>query len=838
MPSCTKKTATSRAAGLFSALLLLFWIGGCGTGGVEDPYVSTLNRPVAIAIAVVDWTPTPAYRELAAEVPDLWEQCLGLEQRAFAFVANSGGDSVARIDLCTGEVVNSHIKGNPFVVSHISVGSFPVDVAASLDHGNSRIFVANGGENSLSVIVTETARTLQDKVILSSRPTHLAVVPSEDTPEGDVYVTLPYLGALARVVKRVSDERERWMEVGFAQLKTDITPDPVPAGMAAAPNGKTLYVADMNADHFHIVDLEHPEYPARTRFVNGPQRSCSVSPDGRFLYLTKLDRSRIAVYDLQYDRYVDTNEELPSHRNSPPPSAQFDYDISLESVPQTVLFADVVKTFEIEEPDGDTDETDAETAADGDLIPDGDADNDAESSEDAEDAGNMEESDTSSRSSGLPVLFQEADGDADGMETESESESDNAETFEPKELYAYSIGQDGIIQVIDVHRDMHELYDTYPDTSAELRLLSENELETDNGMCIADIDARVDKGRTPNGLWELSYAGVVPGSDVTYSGRFDFDRNRFYDDNLDFASLPEILPRPLSSDPDNPYPLSGDWLEIRTGTMAPPPDSLGCVREVTDDEGNTTLVKPDVVRLEITKVTPDYLEFDRAGYLLENCYNSAVEYQIRANGNYLVNMTRLDTFGNRLGSPVYQGRAVNVDFRQGDVVSGAEQFEQLKFSEDDWEDYVCLIERTDEEGNETNEYRFTKDLLLSEDEEPVKGIRCRNKWNDADPYQISFENDYVSFAICQDEQNTDIRAKREGSFIYSFRTFSGINEIQESYETADDTEVYDRRVGNVLEDAAILNLYEDFPRLYVVDSSAESIYVIDLKTDFIINQIL
>ena len=78
----------------------------------------------------------------------------------------------------------------------------------------------------------------------------------------------------------------------------------------------------------------------------------------------------VAVFDTAEDRYVDTNQDLQSHRNAPPPSDLVSYDIDLQSYPRQVVFADVAKTTVTEPVDGDTEwdgEDESETDTDGDV---------------------------------------------------------------------------------------------------------------------------------------------------------------------------------------------------------------------------------------------------------------------------------------------------------------------------------------------------------------------------------------------------------------------------------------------------------------------------------------
>ena len=83
-------------------------------------------------------------------------------------------------------------------------------------------------------------------------------------------------------------------------------------------------------------------------------------------------------------------------------------------------------------------------------------------------------------------------------------------------------------------------------------------------------------------------------------------------------------------------------------------------------------------------------------------------------------------------------------------------------------------------------------------------------------------------------KTTSSRPKRLDSYVYSFVTKSGLNEIVAI--TVDGA--VDKNVGVLLEDAMVSMAYKDFPRLYVVDSSEGIVWVIDLLTDTVVDSIL
>jgi len=853
-----KKISSNPILILALAGFLAVFFSACEKASSDDLIVSTLTRPVAVAVAVLDWEPLSDSSSLGgdfdADDPTTmtsWSQCYWMRKRPFAFVANSGSDSVARIDLCSGEIENHQIKGNPYVVSHIPVGRFPVDVAVSADKANSRVFVSNSGESTLSIIDAAEARALQRKVELPARPNRLTVIPAKsqtmvfqaeavtdgdaDTTEsqentettsqvsedpGDVYVAMPEVGKLGRIVRSRAPEdgEEAYRLEEIVELKTTLTPEPLPGGMAYRKDAKTgqrfLYVADMKHSYFHIVDLDHPSYPARVRMVYGPQRDCSISEDGRFLYLARMDTARVVVWDLQKDRYVDTNKELPSHWNSPAPSSNIDYDIKLQSIPRRVLFAKVAKT-ELSPADGDTDTVDSEENGEvsetSDKDQDGDADTASETDTDLN--GENENAETAEYEAmenmeGEQVEVEAADQEQ--LESETETENDS-ESSDDRKQFAYSIGYNGVIQVIDVFRDFHKLYDADPATDPSWTLLDSDELTVDNNFCLAALDVKFLNKRVPDSLWELKFNALIPDTDASVSGLFKFKENRFEDPSVDFTAFSTQILSKADLLSRNDTTLKPDRLVIKTTPKEADKESLGCPVKT--------------VSLEILDVGQHFLTYDPAGLDLTKCYNTAVEYSIRSNGNYLVFMTELDSAGNRLTAPAYKGRASNAEFYRGSAPITQDKLETLSFEADDWRDYLCEYPLPDDQ---MTTYGLKEDLSLKNGSK-AEGIRCRNPWTDGEGFPVSFQDDNLRFSVCLDIGGPigDAASKIEGSYEYDFKVSSGMSS---DMEITLGTSV-NNLVGMLLEDAALLDYFPKLPRMYVVDSSLEIVYVLDLATD-------
>jgi YVTN family beta-propeller protein len=92
--------------------------------------------------------------------------CVHVWAAPFAYIANSGSDSVSVIDTATNTVV-----GPP-----IPVGSTPIGVA--VNPAGTRVYVANSGSNSVSVIDTATNTVIGSPIPVGGQPIGVAVTPT------------------------------------------------------------------------------------------------------------------------------------------------------------------------------------------------------------------------------------------------------------------------------------------------------------------------------------------------------------------------------------------------------------------------------------------------------------------------------------------------------------------------------------------------------------------------------------------------------------------------------------------------------------------------------------
>lgn len=116
----------------------------------------------------------------------------------------------------------------------IPTGAQPV--ALCFDNAQARLFVANAGSDTVSVIATKTGKVTQTillrpadaRALPGATPTDLALSPDEKT----LYVTLADMNAIA-VVRLPEGKVAGYLPVGW-----------YPTAVVAAPDGKTLFVAN------------------------------------------------------------------------------------------------------------------------------------------------------------------------------------------------------------------------------------------------------------------------------------------------------------------------------------------------------------------------------------------------------------------------------------------------------------------------------------------------------------------------------------------------------------------------------------------------------------------
>ncbi|MFC9915693.1 serine/threonine-protein kinase [Streptomyces sp. NPDC127197] len=197
----------------------------------------------------------------------------------WAYVTNSGSDSVSVIDTATNRPLGNHIR----------VGDLPKGVVVSPEDGR-RVYVTNMGSDSVSVINTETNRPLGNPIRVGDRPEGVAV-----SPDGSrVYVT----NSGSDSVSVINTETNR-------PLGNPIRVGDSPKGVVVSPeDGSRVYVTNMGSDSVSVINAKTNRPLGNPIPVDSGPAGVAVSPDGSRVYVTSLDSPSVSVINTETNRRV------------------------------------------------------------------------------------------------------------------------------------------------------------------------------------------------------------------------------------------------------------------------------------------------------------------------------------------------------------------------------------------------------------------------------------------------------------------------------------------------------------------------------------------------------
>ena len=210
------------------------------------------------------------------------------------YVANTGSNSVSVIDTIT----NKRIDANPSIFAvDIAVGSLPSALAISAD--GKRLYVANTGSNSVSVIDTITNKRIDANpsifavdIAVGSSPSALAISGNR------LYVANTGSNSVS-VIDTTTNKR---IDANPSIFCVDIGVGSSPSALAVS--GTRLYVANtgngtvsvIDTTNYKLVDTNPNIAGTQSFFVGSSPSSVAVSPDGRLAYVA-LSSDMVAVID-------------------------------------------------------------------------------------------------------------------------------------------------------------------------------------------------------------------------------------------------------------------------------------------------------------------------------------------------------------------------------------------------------------------------------------------------------------------------------------------------------------------------------------------------------------
>ena len=176
-----------------------------------------------------------------------------------AYIAESGGSTVAVFDTATNRVVAS-----------VPVGRGPRGVAVNLQ--GTRAYAGNSGDSTVSVIDTATNRVI-------------ATIGGIAGPES---IAVNRAGTRVYVINNAAFPSTAAVSVIDAGTNTIIASIPVgitPTGLALSPDGKRLYVANTNSNSISVIDTAALRVVTTIPTQFGPH-SVAVDPSGTRVYAT------------------------------------------------------------------------------------------------------------------------------------------------------------------------------------------------------------------------------------------------------------------------------------------------------------------------------------------------------------------------------------------------------------------------------------------------------------------------------------------------------------------------------------------------------------------------
>ncbi len=203
--------------------------------------------------------------------------------RVFVVVDVSGSGRVFGYDLAANLVLGEDPPGaDP---GGALVGDRPLAAALNLDM--SRLYVANSGSGTVSVIATDTL-TLIDTIQVGGDPLGVTV-----SSAGKLYVALGYDGN----------------EVAVYDLTTDTPPSSItvgsgPYGVAASPDGARVYVTNFRDDTVSVIDTATDTVTETTDNVGDSPYGVVVAPDNSRAYVANTGSDTLTIVGADISRSV------------------------------------------------------------------------------------------------------------------------------------------------------------------------------------------------------------------------------------------------------------------------------------------------------------------------------------------------------------------------------------------------------------------------------------------------------------------------------------------------------------------------------------------------------
>ena len=234
-----------------------------------DGATSTLQNPVHTYSAAGNYTIRLTVSN--EEGTDSKTDTINVFQRLFyAYVTNSGDNTVSLIDAATNTVTDT-----------IRTGNSPYEISFSPE--GKKVYVANWESGTVSVIDSSTKNVI-DTVDLGGSPGGVAVNPAGT----EVYVT------------NVANNTVSVIDTATNNVKGTLKVGNYPAGIAVSPDGTKIYVTNtgnIEVPGNSVSVINTLDNSMETVTVGRGPSGVAVTPDGKKVYVSNSDDGTVSVID-------------------------------------------------------------------------------------------------------------------------------------------------------------------------------------------------------------------------------------------------------------------------------------------------------------------------------------------------------------------------------------------------------------------------------------------------------------------------------------------------------------------------------------------------------------
>lgn len=173
------------------------------------------------------------------------------------FVANSGDDTISVIDTKTNKLI-----GNP-----ILVGDGPTNMIIS--EKRNRVYVTNFWDGTVSCINTKSNKVIGKPIQVGRFPYNITIPKNEMK----AYVTNFFIGSISSINLSVNRIISKGIEGGWE-----------PIGIVSSPEGEKIYYVDMTWGNLNVINIKKSTNTP-VLHIEDDLLSMAITPDGKLLYI-------------------------------------------------------------------------------------------------------------------------------------------------------------------------------------------------------------------------------------------------------------------------------------------------------------------------------------------------------------------------------------------------------------------------------------------------------------------------------------------------------------------------------------------------------------------------